>query len=42
MAEAVLNVAQPQNIAQPHIEVENLNLWYGEKQALKNISMQIP
>ncbi|MHB8103671.1 MAG: phosphate ABC transporter ATP-binding protein PstB [Methanosarcina sp.] len=42
MAEAVLNVAQPQNIAQPHIEVENLNLWYGEKQALMNISMQIP
>ena len=24
------------------MEVENLNLWYGEKQALKNISMQIP
>ncbi|AAM04329.1 TPA: phosphate ABC transporter ATP-binding protein [Methanosarcina acetivorans] len=36
MTEAVQNVAQPQ------IEVENLNLWYGEKQALKNISMQIP
>lgn len=31
-----------QNVAQPQIEVENLNLWYGEKQALKNISMQIP
>ena len=31
-----------QNVAQPHIIVENLNLWYGEKQALKNISMQIP
>ncbi|WP_440945656.1 phosphate ABC transporter ATP-binding protein PstB [Methanosarcina sp. T3] len=30
------------NVAQPQIEVENLNLWYGEKQALKNISMQIP
>lgn len=30
------------NVAQPHIIVENLNLWYGEKQALKNISMQIP
>lgn len=36
MTEAVQNVAQPQ------IEVENLNLWYGEKQALKNISMHIP
>ncbi|MCQ1537253.1 phosphate ABC transporter ATP-binding protein [Methanosarcina sp. KYL-1] len=36
MTEAVQNVAQPQ------IEVESLNLWYGEKQALKNISMQIP
>jgi len=31
-----------QNVAQPHIIVENLNLWYGEKQALKNISLQIP
>jgi len=36
MTEAVQNVAQPQ------IEVENLNLWYGEKQALKDISMHIP
>jgi phosphate transport system ATP-binding protein len=35
MTEAVQNVSQSQ------IEVENLNLWYGEKQALKNISMQI-
>ncbi len=31
-----------QNVAQPHIKVENLNLWYGEKQALKDISMNIP
>ncbi|MDQ1275818.1 MAG: phosphate transport system ATP-binding protein [Euryarchaeota archaeon] len=31
-----------QNIVQPHIIVEKLNLWYGEKQALKNISLQIP
>ncbi len=31
-----------QNVSQPQIKVENLNLWYGEKQALKNISMQIP
>ncbi len=36
MTEAVQNVSQPQ------IQVENLNLWYGEKQALKNVSMQIP
>jgi phosphate transport system ATP-binding protein len=36
MTEAVQNVVQPQ------IKVENLNLWYGEKQALKNISMHIP
>jgi len=36
MTEAVQNVSQPQ------IEVEKLNLWYGEKQALKNVSMQIP
>lgn len=31
-----------QNEVQLHIKVENLNLWYGEKQALKNISMNIP
>ncbi|HOW15270.1 phosphate ABC transporter ATP-binding protein PstB [Methanosarcina sp.] len=31
-----------QNVAPPHIIVENLNLWYGEKQALKNISLQVP
>ena len=31
-----------QNVAQPHIVVENLNLWYGEKQALKSISLQVP
>jgi phosphate transport system ATP-binding protein len=31
-----------QNVAQPHITVEKLNLWYGEKQALNNISMKIP
>ena len=31
-----------QNVAQPHIIIENINLWYGEKQALKNISMEIP
>ena len=36
MTEAVQKVAKPQ------IEVENLNLWYGEKQALKNICMHIP
>jgi len=42
MTETLLNVStQPQNISQPHIKIENLNLWYGEKQALKNISMQI-
>jgi phosphate transport system ATP-binding protein len=26
----------------PLVEVENLSLWYGEKQALKDISMKIP
>ena len=41
MTEAFLKVAQPQNRSQSHIEIENLNLWYGEKQALKNITMQI-
>jgi phosphate transport system ATP-binding protein len=31
-----------QNVTHPRIEVENLNLWYGEKQALKDVSMHIP
>ncbi|WP_292374431.1 phosphate ABC transporter ATP-binding protein PstB [Methanosarcina sp. UBA411] len=31
-----------QNVSQVQIKVDNLNLWYGEKQALNNISMQIP
>ncbi|AKB53665.1 MULTISPECIES: phosphate ABC transporter ATP-binding protein PstB [Methanosarcina] len=31
-----------QNVSQPQIKIDNLNLWYGEKQALKNVSMQIP
>jgi phosphate transport system ATP-binding protein len=42
MANTVQNVAQLQNMSQSHIKAENLNLWYGEKQALKNISMGIP
>jgi phosphate transport system ATP-binding protein len=41
MTEAFLKVAQPQNRSQSYIEIENLNLWYGEKQALKNISIKI-
>lgn len=31
-----------QNVSQPQIKIENLNLWYGETQALINVSMQIP
>ena len=27
---------------EPIMEIENLNLWYGEKQALKNICAEIP
>ena len=42
MTEAVLRKAKPQNIIQPQIEVGDLNLWYGEKQALQNISVRIP
>jgi phosphate transport system ATP-binding protein len=42
MAKTVQNIAQLQYMAQSHIKAENLNLWYGEKQALKNISIDIP
>ena len=41
MTEILLNVLTPPQNIPPYIEIENLNLWYGEKQALKNISMQI-
>lgn len=36
MTEAVKSIAEPQ------IEVKDLNLWYGEKHALKDISLGIP
>ncbi len=41
MIEAFQKVAQPQNRSQPHIEMENLNLWYREKQALYNLYIRI-
>ena len=42
MTETAASLAQPRDIAEPHIETENLNLWYGTNRALKNIFMQIP
>lgn len=42
MTETASSLAQSQDIAKPHIKVENLNLWYGTKKALQNIFMQIP
>jgi phosphate transport system ATP-binding protein len=42
MARDIQNRAQLQYIAKPIIKAENLNLWYGEKQALKDISVNIP
>lgn len=42
MSNNILNTAQIQQKARPHIKAEDLNLWYGEKQALKQISMHIP
>jgi phosphate transport system ATP-binding protein len=29
-------------MSQPHMQIENLNIWYGTQHALKNISAQIP
>lgn len=40
MTEIIQNVVEPQ--FKPQIEVKDLNLWYGEKQALKDISVNIP
>ena len=40
MIEVVQNATLPQ--FEPQIEVKDLNLWYGDKQALKNISIDIP
>ena len=42
MTETASSIAQSQDIPEPHIKVENLNLWYGTKKALQNIFMQIP
>lgn len=42
MTETASSLAQSQDIAKPHIKVENLNLWYGTKKAMQNIFMQIP
>lgn len=41
ITEAFLKVAQPQNRSQPQIEIENLDLWYREKQVFYNISIRI-
>jgi ABC-type transport system involved in cytochrome bd biosynthesis fused ATPase/permease subunit len=42
MTETLLNVStQPQNISQHHIKIENLGLWYREKEVLYNISIRI-
>src|ERR671923_2727177 len=30
------------DVTNPMIAIESLSLWYGEKQALKNISMSVP
>ena len=30
------------DLGQPIVSIESLSLWYGEKQALKNISMSVP
>ena len=40
MIEVVQNATLSQ--FEPQIEVKDLNLWYGDKQALKNISINIP
>jgi len=41
ITEAFLKVAQPQNRSQHHIKIENLGLWYREKEVLYNISIRI-
>jgi phosphate transport system ATP-binding protein len=36
------NAAPPSVMETPMVEIEQVNLWYGSKQALKNVSMSIP
>jgi hypothetical protein len=43
LAQALNPHMQPAlDLGQPMIAIESLSLWYGEKRALKNISMSIP
>jgi phosphate transport system ATP-binding protein len=42
MTETAASLAQSQDMAEPHIEAENLNPLYGTNHALKNIFMRIP
>ena len=42
MTETAASLTQPQDVAEPHIKAESLNLWYGTNHALKNIFMRIP
>jgi len=41
-SEAVKRQATQSAIEQPILDIEHLSLWYGEKQALKDISLRIP
>ncbi|HET9210949.1 MAG TPA: phosphate ABC transporter ATP-binding protein PstB [Thermoanaerobaculia bacterium] len=42
LAEAVRDPALAPRIERPILNIDNLSLWYGEKKALNNISMQVP
>jgi phosphate transport system ATP-binding protein len=42
LVEAVRDPALAPRIEHPILSIDDLSLWYGEKKALKNISMQIP
>jgi len=42
LAEAVRDPALAPRIEHPILNIDDLSLWYGEKKALNNISMQIP
>ena len=36
------NAAPPSVMEMPMVEIEQVNLWYGSKQALRNVSMSVP
>ena len=42
MMEEFVKTAEPLKIADPILDIEHLHLYYGSKEALRNISLALP